>query len=60
MNVPNDPRSDAEIKVQEVEKFRQMHPAQTQFMYNLDRDALRSVRTGQVVLRKRHIADMAW
>jgi hypothetical protein len=56
--VPDDPRSDEEIKAQEVDKFRQLHPAQTQFMYNLDRQALRCVQYRQPVQSKRHGFEM--
>ena len=53
-HVPDDPRSDDAIKAQEVNKFRQMHPAQTKFMYDLDRDALQCMRHGRPVWRERH------
>ena len=43
-HVPDDPRSDEEIKAQEIDKFRQLHPAQTQFMYDLEKQALRCVQ----------------
>ena len=57
-HVPNDPRSDEEIKAQEVDKFRRLHPAQTQFMYDLDTQALRCVRYREPVQRKRHSFEM--
>jgi AAA domain len=56
--VPDDPRSDEEIKAQEIDKFRQLHPAQTQFMYNLDRQALRCVRHREPLKCKRHSFEM--
>jgi CHC2 zinc finger/DNA polymerase family A/Toprim domain len=57
-HVPNDPRSDEEIKAQEVEKFRRLHPAQTRFMYDLDAQALRCVKYSEPVQRKRHSFEM--
>ena len=57
-HVPNDPRSDEEIKAQEVDKFRRLHPAQTRFMYDLDAQALRCVRYREPVQRKRHSFEM--
>ena len=44
-HVPNDPaqrRGDQERR--RSDKFRQLHPAQTRFMYDLDKQALRCVR----------------
>jgi DNA polymerase bacteriophage-type len=57
-HVPDDPRSDDEIKAQEVDKFRRLHPAQTRFMYNLDGQALRCVRSGEPVTCARHSFEM--
>jgi DNA polymerase len=56
--VHDDPRSDEEIKAQEVEKFRRLHPAQTRFMYDLDAQALRCVKYREPVQRKRHSFEM--
>jgi hypothetical protein len=56
--VPDDSRSDEEIKAQEVDKFRQLHPAQTRFMYDLDKQALRCVRSRQPLRYKRHGFEM--
>jgi CHC2 zinc finger/DNA polymerase family A len=53
-HVPDDPRSDEEIKTQEINKFRQLHPAQTRFMFSLDEQALHCVRYRQPVQRQRH------
>ena len=57
-HVPDDPRSDEEIKTQEINKFRQLHPAQTRFMFNLDKQALHCVRYRQPVRRERHSFEM--
>ena len=57
-HVPDDPRSDEEIMVQEVKKFRRMHPAQTQLMYNLNKQALRCVRYRIPVRCKRYSFEM--
>jgi DNA polymerase len=56
--VPNDPRNDAEIKAQEIDRFRQLHPAQTQFMYNLSNQAMYCVRSRKPVQRKRYSFEM--
>ena len=56
--VPDDPRSDEQIKAQEIDKFRQLHPAQTRFMFNLDRQALQCVRSRAPVQHKRHSFEM--
>jgi DNA polymerase bacteriophage-type len=52
--VPDDPRSDEEIKAQEVNRFREIHPAHTAFMFALERQALDCVASRQPVIGKRH------
>ena len=56
--VPDDPRSDAEIKAQEVDRFRQLHPAQTRFMFNLSDQALRCVKSRAPVTCPRYGFEM--
>jgi len=51
--VPNDPRSDEEIK-QEVNRFREIYPEHTAFMFELERQALYCVASRQPVISKRH------
>jgi hypothetical protein len=51
---PNDPRSDEDIKVQEVNRFRAIYPAHTAFMFELERKALDCVASRQPVIDKRH------
>jgi hypothetical protein len=52
--VPDDPRSDEEIKVQEVNRFREIHPAHTAFMFELERQALHCVASRTPVAGKRY------
>ena len=56
--VPDDPRSDAEIKVQEIDKFRELHPKQTDLMYDLEEQALQCVYSRQPYRGKRHSLTM--
>jgi DNA polymerase len=53
-HVPDDPRSDDEIKAQEVLQFRRLHPKQTEFMYTLEAQALHCVASGKPVNGARH------
>ena len=53
-NVPDDPRTDDEIKAQEVNRFREIYPAHTAFMFALERQALECVASRQPVIGKRH------
>lgn len=57
-HLPDDPRSDDEIKAQEVMQFRRLHPKQTQFMYQLEAQALRCVASGKPIVDKRHSFEM--
>jgi DNA polymerase bacteriophage-type len=53
-HVPDDPRSDEEIKAQEVNRFRQIYPAHTAFMFALEQQALACVASREPVIGKRH------
>jgi hypothetical protein len=57
-HVPDDPRSDGEIKTQEIAKFRELHPAQTKLMYALENQALRCVSRRDPICGKRHSFEM--
>ena len=52
--VPDDLRSDDEIKAQEVNQFRSLHPRQTAFMFELAAQALDCVYSGKPSTGKRH------
>ena len=56
--VPDDPRSDAEIKAQEINKFRALHPKQTTLMYTLERQALQCVYDRQSIVGDRYSFEM--
>jgi DNA polymerase bacteriophage-type len=53
MTVPDDP-PDAEIKTQEVNRFREIYPAHTAFMFVLEQQALNCVASRAPVNDKRH------
>jgi DNA polymerase len=52
--MPDDPRTDEQIKAQEVDAFRRLHPATVQLWLTIERAALDCVRSGMPVARSRY------
>jgi DNA polymerase len=52
--MPDDPRTDEQIKTQEVDAFRRLHPATERLWQTIERAALKCVHSGMPVARDRY------